>query len=76
MEALVRSGAPCSRCGVPIGLAPWDTDHLIGLAQGGRNTAENLWPAHKKCNRSDGGRRGRAQQLGRSLKDDRGEPKW
>lgn len=51
----------------------WDVGHIVSVVQGrarGWTTAmidapSNLGPAHVKCNRSDGGKEGRAKQLAR-----------
>lgn len=50
---------PCSKCGKPVLPGqPWDVDHLVPREFGGLELgADNLWPAHRSCNRSAGGRR-------------------
>jgi len=50
---------PCSKCGRPVSPADqWDVDHVIPRWAGGSAGLLNTWPAHARCNRSDGGRRG------------------
>lgn len=51
----------CGICGLPINLSlshphPWSLtiDHVIPIAKGGTTRAENLQPAHFKCNRQKG----------------------
>lgn len=31
------------------GRDPWEADHIRRHAEGGEETAENLWPAHEAC---------------------------
>lgn len=58
-----RLPLPCSRCGRSVEPdEPWDVDHLTPQAEGGTHELANLWPAHRRCNRSHGGRLGRARQ--------------
>ncbi|NQX34046.1 HNH endonuclease [Herbiconiux sp. VKM Ac-2851] len=54
----------------------YDIDHLIPLSAGGPSTAQNLWPSHVRCNRSDGGRLGSDKTNGTTRRDKRGEPEW
>ena len=52
----------CSRCGGPVeAWQEWDLDHLVSVANGGDSSPENLWPAHRGCNRAAGGSLGRAR---------------
>lgn len=37
---------------------PWDLSHFIPAERGGRTTLQNTSPQHRRCNRSDGGKRG------------------
>lgn len=70
---------PCARCGVDIQPgSTYDIDHIVSLSQGGLTEADNLSAAHVRCNRSHGGRIGRAKQLGRinEQRDERGDPEW
>lgn len=56
---LVAAGVPCLRCGRPILPGEvWHADHIIDRAMGGSDAADNLWPAHERCNTSAGGKRG------------------
>ncbi len=58
-----RLPLPCSRCGQDIERGePWDVDHLTPQAEGGGDEVANLWPAHRACNRSHGGKLGRKRQ--------------
>lgn len=69
--------APCiNRCGRLV--TPdqkWDIGHIVDAGKGGSDDASNLGPAHVKCNRSDGGKAGRAKQIAKS-KTDRRLPAW
>ncbi len=38
----------------------WDVGHIVDAAAGGTNERSNLGPAHRRCNRSDGGKIGAA----------------
>lgn len=38
----------------------WDVGHVHDLGMGGETGRNDVGPAHVKCNRSDGGRRGAA----------------
>lgn len=52
-RAILASGLPCHLCGKPGA----DTvDHLIPQALGGSHEADNLAPAHRRCNSSRGKR--------------------
>jgi hypothetical protein len=55
-------GRACARCGRPILPGePWDLDHIdVPYADGGGG---RRLPSHSRCNRSAGGRAGRARQL-------------
>lgn len=62
LAAMVRNGeAACTKCGRPIveGMV-WQIDHIIAIVDGGTDNWDNLGPAHKRCNQSDGGRKGAA----------------
>jgi hypothetical protein len=57
--------APCiNRCGKNV--TPdqqWDIGHIVSVTAGGSDDPNNLGAAHVRCNRSDGGKEGRAKQL-------------
>ncbi len=61
----------------------WDVGHVVGVEQATRlgwtrqqiDDPSNLGPAHVRCNRSDGGKEGRAKQLART-RQDRRLPSW
>lgn len=65
---LVASGqAICTRCHRPIHPdAAWDVDHILSLHEYPElaRDPQNLGPAHRRCNRSSGGKEGRAKQMG------------
>lgn len=51
--------APCSICGRDVEPGSlWDVDHLEGVLAG--NDPSNLGPAHRSCNRRQGGKAGAA----------------
>lgn len=54
---------PCPHCRRPVerGTA-WDVAHIVAAENGGRTELGNVVPAHRRCNRSDGGRRGAARR--------------
>lgn len=54
--------APCLLGGVVRPGDKWDVAHRVAAVEGGRTTKQNTGPAHTKCNRSEGGRVGRAIQ--------------
>lgn len=54
---------------------PWDIGHIVSVANGGTDHLHNLGPSHTACNRSAGGRDGRARQLA-GLKQKRRLPTW
>lgn len=39
----------CHLCGGAIGFKPWEVEHVLPLALGGSNDADNLRPAHVGC---------------------------
>jgi len=42
---------PCGICGTPIAAdQPYEADHIVMLARGGSNDAENLRVVHRVCN--------------------------
>jgi hypothetical protein len=48
---LQKTGSRCHICGDRIPLnQPWAADHILAHAHGGRNSVDNLLPAHKACN--------------------------
>lgn len=51
-------GKRCHLCKLPVAFEDMALDHVVPLAQGGQNCAENLAPAHKKCNSAKGARTG------------------
>ena len=66
LVAAFRPGDPCCLCGHPIRTARYveaqhqpGTETLVGLAHGTRNRCPTCG---KRCNQSDGGKRGRARQ--------------
>ncbi|WP_369010595.1 HNH endonuclease [Curtobacterium poinsettiae] len=66
---------PCGFCGRAIGPNdPFDLDHISGV-QSGDHSRGNLRVAHPRCNRADGGRKGRARQS-RASRDTRRLPDW
>lgn len=67
---------PCPRCGRLVQPEQkWDVDHIIALSQGGTKTADNLTPAHIRCNRSHGGKLG-AAVTNAKRKSDSGLIQW
>lgn len=67
--------ARCTRGGVVYPGQAWDVSHIIGAAEGGQAIASNVVVAHRGCNRSAGGKAGRAMQLKRE-RDTKRLPKW
>lgn len=69
--------APCvNRCGRSV--TPdqaWDIGHVVDVGKGGSDDPSNLGPSHVQCNRSDGGKEGRARQIAR-VKESRRLPQW
>lgn len=58
---LVASGVACFRCRKPILPGQdWDPDHILDRAHGGTDDPSNLWPSHRRCNQSAGGKAGAA----------------
>lgn len=59
-----RLPLPCSKqCGKIVdGNTPWHVDHVIPRALQGSEGRANQWPAHAKCNTSDGGKLGAAMK--------------
>ena len=55
--------AQCIHCGGVVDSSmQWDAAHVVDLAMGGR--ADHVSVAHRRCNRSDGGKRGNAKKNG------------
>ncbi|KPM55055.1 hypothetical protein ACG83_17115 [Frankia sp. R43] len=48
----IRESGPCGYCGAKA----TETDHVHGLAAGGRDTADNIIPVCQHCSRSKGAR--------------------
>jgi len=63
LKALIIAGeASCTKCGWPVYPdQTWEIDHIVAVSQGGSDDFSNLGPAHKGCNRKDGGRLGAAK---------------
>lgn len=57
-------GPRCFHGGVVYPGDTWQVGHILDAALGGQPTIENVGPIHRKCNASDGGKKGRALQLG------------
>ena len=74
----LRLPVPCSRCGRDV--TPdqaWQLDHLTARAidPAATWTTGNLWPAHRRCNESAGGRLGARRRWGaRMERRDTGPP--
>jgi hypothetical protein len=72
-------GLPCvNRCrlgGVVLPGQAFDVAHIIDVDAGGTDDPSNLGAAHVACNRSDGGKAGRAKQLTRA-RDEKRLMKW
>lgn len=49
LDLFLRHKGICHCCGVKIENKPWDVDHVIPLAMGGKDTEENWRPAHRSC---------------------------
>ncbi len=72
--------APCvqPRCQLGGTVYPdqrFDVAHIVPPSAGGTDTLDNVGPAHAKCNRSDGGKAGRAVQMAAKAKARR-MPTW
>lgn len=52
--AVAKKSNVCIYCGKPIADEDWTLEHLIPLSRGGTNHMDNLYPAHKTCNRMKG----------------------
>jgi len=69
----------CKMGGLVLPGQKWDLAHIVDLAKGGTNTAENLGVAHRYCNRSDGGTEG-ANKINKrktqTRQEDRRHSKW
>lgn len=67
--------APCvNRChygGIVHEGERFDVAHIVPPEYGGEDTIDNVGPAHPKCNRSEGGARGRAKQIKTKAEDRR-----
>lgn len=59
----------CALCHRPVTLDDLSFDHVVALADGGEHAADNLVPAHRKCNEIKGSEKAqfRAQALDRWL---------
>lgn len=72
--------APTGRCqlgGVVYAHQAWDIGHIVDWGLGGTDDESNLWPAHRKCNRSDGGTAGATKTNRARARKIRGEfPAW
>jgi 5-methylcytosine-specific restriction endonuclease McrA len=56
-NVLAEHGMICHICGTAIdSMAVLEFDHIIPLAHGGDHTADNIRPAHRRCNRAKGNR--------------------
>lgn len=67
---------PCPRCRKPVlPEQAWDVDHIIAISEGGTKTADNLTPAHRRCNNSHGGKLGAAKTNAKRATD-RGLIQW
>lgn len=52
---------PCARCGLDVTAdMAWHVGHQVDRALGGGHELSNLWPEHKRCSESAGGRLGQA----------------
>lgn len=51
----------CQLGGTVYPWQPWDVAHIIDDVHGGGVERSNLGPAHRRCNRSDGGKIGAAR---------------
>ena len=59
----------CALCRLPVTLDDLSFDHVVALADGGEHAANNLVPAHRKCNEIKGSEKAqsRAEALERWL---------
>lgn len=75
----IAAGAfvPCVECGRAVVLGQrWDVGHKTSAARGGSNALSNLGAAHRRCNRSNGGKAGAAARHTASRRARRLPTKW
>ena len=66
----------CTNCGRPIQPGQlFDVGHIVDGHRGGTSQLSNLGGAHRRCNRSDGGRAGAAARV-KSSRIARRLPAW
>lgn len=66
----------CVNCGRPVHEGQrFDVGHIVQPNKGGTHDLENLGAAHRRCNRSDGGRDG-ARMTNRASRRARRLPSW
>jgi 5-methylcytosine-specific restriction endonuclease McrA len=66
----------CTNCGKPIQHGQlFDVGHIVDDYRGGSSSLSNLGGAHRRCNRSDGGRAGAAARV-KSSRQARRLPSW
>ena len=74
----IAAGAfvPCVECRKPVQPGQrWDVGHVVRPADGGTHALQNLGAAHRRCNRSSGGRIG-AATTNRGSRRARRLPSW
>lgn len=49
-EMLIASDGRCSRCGLIVGIASLELDHVFPMSQGGAHAIDNVAPLCKPCN--------------------------
>ena len=61
----------CALCHGPVTLDELSFDHVVALADGGEHVADNLVPAHRKCNEIKGSEKAqhRAKAMDRWLEE-------
>jgi putative intracellular protease/amidase len=52
----------CAICDRPVTLNDLSFDHVVALADGGDHAAENLVPAHRKCNEIKGSEKAQSRE--------------
>lgn len=57
-EIWQRANGICHLCKLPVPRERFHVEHVIPLSAGGTNTADNLAPAHPRCNLKKGSRVG------------------